>query len=74
MAMKPKKKDPIESMMTDPKRGAGDPNYIKKMLKSGPKKPTISANVLAGRKPKPAPKSTYVSPNKMAGRKPRNGM
>jgi hypothetical protein len=37
-------------------------------------KPTISANVAAGRKPKPAPKSTYVSANKMAGRKPRNGM
>jgi hypothetical protein len=37
-------------------------------------KPTISANVAAGRKPKAAPKSTYVSPNKMAGRKPKNRM
>ena len=52
MAMKPKKKDSIESMMKGPKRGAGDPNYIKKMLKSAPKKPIVSA----GRKPKAAPK------------------
>jgi hypothetical protein len=39
MGMKPKKKDSIESMMKGPKRGAGDPNYIKKMTESAPKKP-----------------------------------
>ena len=55
-------------MMNGSKRGAGDPNYIKKMLKSAPKKPIISANAAAGRKPKVTPKSTYVSPNIAAGR------
>ena len=46
----------------------------KPILPTAKAKPTVSANVAAGRKPKVMPKSTYVSPNKMAGRKPRNGM
>jgi hypothetical protein len=43
MAIKPKKKDSVNSMMKGPKRGAGDPNYMKKMLKSAPKKPIKKA-------------------------------
>ena len=43
----------------------------KNILPTG--KPTISANVAAGRKPKVVPKSIYVSPSKIS-RKPRSGM
>lgn len=40
MAMAPKKKDPAADMLKNAKRGAGDPNYVKKMTESSPKKPT----------------------------------
>ena len=35
-----KKKTNIDDLMNGPKWGAGDPNYVKKMIESGKKKPT----------------------------------
>ena len=70
--MKPKKKDSINNIMKGPKRGAGDPNYIKKMLESAPKKPTPKATAKATVKAKPKPTKTPLSKSEkdfLAGQK-----
>jgi hypothetical protein len=72
MAIKPKKKDSINNIMKGPKRGAGDPNYIKKMLESAPKKPTPKATAKATVKAKPKPTKTPLSKSEkdfLAGQK-----